>query len=89
MAKPTENHNQKNVLAFSNGDGMAGLIRLLKGKVQTNWVQTGDTFEISRVLLDEAYRQPFDDLVALIQHREAVVACLIHQRTARPPDVRR
>jgi hypothetical protein len=28
-------------------------------------------------------------LVALIQHREAVVACMIHQRTARPPDVRR
>jgi hypothetical protein len=89
MAKPTENRNLQKVVAFSNGDRMAALVRLLKGKVQTTWKQTGDTFEMSRVLLDENYRQPFDELAGLIRQRDAVVASLIHQQSLRSTEIRR
>jgi hypothetical protein len=89
MARPTEHHNLHKVITFSNGDRMADLIRLLKGKVQTTWTQTGDTFEMSRVLMDEAYRQPFDELAALIRQRDAVIASMIHQQGLRPSEARR
>jgi hypothetical protein len=83
MAKPTENHELQNVIAFRNGDRAVVLARLLRGKIQTRWKATGDTLEMSRVLLDEAYRQLFDEFVGLTQHRETVAACMIHQR--QPP----
>jgi hypothetical protein len=87
MAKSTGNHEK--VITFNNGDRMAALVRLLKGKIRTNWKRTGDTIEMSRVLLDETYRQPFDELVALLRYREAVVTSLIQQQALRPTEVRR
>jgi hypothetical protein len=89
MAKPTENHNRQKVIAFRNGDRLADLVRLLKGKVQTTWKQTGGAFEMSRVLLDEAYRQPFDELVGLLRQREAVLTSMLHQQALRPTEARR
>ena len=38
--------------------------------------------ESRRVLLDEAYREPFDELIGLLQHREAVVATMVRQAAA-------
>jgi hypothetical protein len=89
MAKPTANRKLQEVIVLRDGDRLAELGRLLKGKVQTNWKQAGDSFEISRVLLDEAYRQPFDDLMALMRHNESVLASVIHQKALRRTDVRR
>jgi len=89
MATSTKNHELQKVITFNNGDRLAALVRLLKGKIQTNWKQTGDTVEMSRVLLDEAYRQPFDELVALLRYREGVLASLIHQQALRPTEARR
>jgi hypothetical protein len=54
---------------------IAKLGRLLKGKIQTDWV-----------LLDEAYREPFEELMGLLRHRESVVACMIHQAAKRRGD---
>ncbi len=65
---------------------VAELGKLLKTKIRTDWVKTGDTIGVSRVLLDEAYREPFDELIGLLQHREAVVACMIRQAAARKAD---
>jgi hypothetical protein len=65
---------------------VAELGRLLKAKIRTDWIKTDDTIGVSRVLLDEAYRELFDELISLLQHREAVVACMIRQVTARKAD---
>jgi hypothetical protein len=89
MATPNGNRGLQKVITFHNGDRVAALVRLLKGKIQINWKQTSGSLEMSRVLLDEAYRQPFDELVALLHHREAVLTSLIHQKTLRPTEVRR
>jgi hypothetical protein len=62
---------------------VAELGKLLKGKIKTGWVKTGDTVGVSRVLLDEAYREPFDELIGLLRHREAVVACMVRQAAER------
>jgi len=47
---------------------IAELGKLLKGKIRTDWV-----------LLDEGYREPFDELMGLLRHRESVVACMMHE----------
>jgi hypothetical protein len=64
-------------------DRVAELGKLLKAKIRIDWVRTGDTIKVSRVLLDEAYRESFDELIGLLQHREAVVASMIRQAAAR------
>jgi hypothetical protein len=58
---------------------VAELGKLLKGKIKTSWVKSGENVEVSRVLLDESYREPFDELIGLLRHREEVVACLVRQ----------
>ena len=62
---------------------VAELGKLLKAKIRIDWVRTGDTIKVSRVLLDEAYRESFDELIGLLQHREAVVASMVRQAAAR------
>jgi hypothetical protein len=44
---------------------IAELGKLPKGKIRTDWS-----------LLDEAYGEPFDELMELLCHRESVVACM-------------
>lgn len=58
---------------------VAELGKLLKGKIKTSWVKTGDTIGVSRALLDETYRGAFDELIGLLRHREEVVACMVRQ----------
>jgi hypothetical protein len=67
----------------SSEERVAELGKLLKGKIKTSWEKTGDTIRFSRVLLDEAYREPFDELMGLLRHREAVVACMVRQAADR------
>jgi hypothetical protein len=55
-------------MTFDSEGRIAELGKLLKGKIRTDWV-----------LLDEAYRESFDELMALLRHRESVVACIMHQ----------
>ncbi len=55
-------------MAINSEKRMAELGKLLKGKIQPDWV-----------LLDEAYREPFDELMGLLSHRESVVASMMHQ----------
>ena len=45
---------------------------LLKGKIQTSWV-----------LVDEAYRELFDELMGPLRHRESIVVCIMHQAPKR------
>jgi hypothetical protein len=54
------------VMAANSEERIAELGKLLKGKIQTDWA-----------LLDEAYREPFDELMELLRHRESVAACMI------------
>jgi hypothetical protein len=67
-------------------DRGAELGKLLKAKIRIDWVKTGDTVQVSRVLLDEAYRDAFDELIGLLQHREAVISAIIQQAAARKAD---
>ena len=56
-------------------DGSAdlhGMDLLLKGKIQTDWV-----------LVDEAYRELFDELMLLLRHRESILVYIMHQRPKR------
>jgi hypothetical protein len=70
----------------ASDERVAKLGKLLKSKMRIEWVRAGDTIKVSRVLLDEAFREPFDELIGLLQHREAVVACLVRQAAARKSD---
>jgi hypothetical protein len=62
-------------MAVNSEKRIAELGRLLKGKIQTDWV-----------LIDEAYREPFEELMGLLRHRDSVVACIIHQLANRRAD---
>jgi hypothetical protein len=62
-------------MAANSEERIAELGKLLKGKIQTDWV-----------LLDEAYRESFDELMGLLRHRDSVVACMIHQAAKRSSD---
>ena len=62
---------------------IAELGKLLKGRIQSDWIKTSKTIGISRILLDEAYREPFDELMGLLRHRESVLASIIHQAANR------
>jgi len=69
MAIPTQQETYKGISMACNSEGrIAELGKLLKGKIRTDWV-----------LLDEVYRESFDELMALLQHRDSVVACIMHQ----------
>ena len=59
-------------MAVNSEERIAELGKLLKGKIQTDWV-----------LLDEAYRELFDELMGLLRHRESVVVCMMHQAAKR------
>jgi hypothetical protein len=59
-------------MAFNSEERIAELGKLLKGKIRTDWV-----------LLDGAYQESFDELMALLRHRESVVACMMHQAAKR------
>jgi hypothetical protein len=61
-------------MAVNSEERIAELGKLLKGKIQTDWV-----------LLDEAYRELFDELMGLLRHRESVVVCMMHQAAKRRP----
>jgi hypothetical protein len=76
MATPIKNRTYEGVVMPANSEErIAELGRILKGKIQTDWV-----------LLDEAYRGPFEELMALLRHRDSVVACIIHQAAQRRAD---
>jgi hypothetical protein len=62
-------------MAANSEERIAALGKRLKGKIQTDWV-----------LVDEAYQEPFDELMGLLSHRESVVACMIRQTAARKTD---
>ena len=59
-------------MAVNSEERIAELGKLLKGKIQTDWV-----------LVDEAYRELFDELMGLLRHRESVVVCIMHQAAKR------
>jgi hypothetical protein len=59
-------------MAANSEERIAELGKLLKGKIQTDWT-----------LLDEAYREPFDELMELLRHRESVVACMVQAAKCR------
>jgi hypothetical protein len=59
-------------MAANSEERIAELGKLLKGKIQTDWA-----------LLDEAYRESFDELMGLLCHRESVVVCMMHQAAKR------
>jgi hypothetical protein len=59
-------------MAANSEDRIAALGKLLKGKIQSDWT-----------LLDEAYREPFDELLELLRHRGSVVACMIQAAKSR------
>jgi len=40
----------------------------LKGRIRADWT-----------LLDEGFREPFDELMGLLSHRESVVGSMMHQ----------
>jgi hypothetical protein len=54
------------VMAANSEERIAELGRLLKGKIRADWS-----------LLDEDYREPFDELMGLLSHRESVVAAMM------------
>ncbi len=70
----------------SSEERVAELGKLLKAKIRIEWGRSGDTVRLCRVLLDEAYREPFDELISLLQHREAVVATMVRQAAASRAD---
>jgi len=55
-------------MAANSGERIVDLGKLLKGRIRADWT-----------LLDEGYREPFDELMALLSHRESVVASMMHQ----------
>ena len=59
-------------MAANSEERIAELGKLLKGKIRSDWA-----------LLDETYREPFDQLMKLLRHRESVVACMMHQAAKR------
>jgi hypothetical protein len=59
-------------MAANSEERIAELGKLLKGKIQADWA-----------LLDETYRELFDELMGLLCHRESVVACMIRQAAKR------
>jgi hypothetical protein len=65
---------------------IAELGKLFKGRIQTDWTKTSDAIGISRILLDEAYREPCDELMRLLRHRASVLACLLHQAAGQSVD---
>jgi hypothetical protein len=67
MAMPNRKKiDQGSVTVRNSEERIVELGKLLRGKIQSNWA-----------LLDEAYREPFDELMGLLSHRESVVACMI------------
>jgi hypothetical protein len=68
--------DRRSVIVPNSEERIAELGKLLKGKIRTDWA-----------LLDEAYREPFDELMELLRHRDFVVACMIqaakHSRVSR------
>jgi hypothetical protein len=56
-------------MAANSEDRIAQLGKLLKGKIRADWT-----------LLDESYREPFDELMWLLNHRESVVVSMMYQR---------
>lgn len=55
-------------MAANSEERIAELGKLLKRKIRTDWT-----------LLDEGYREPFDELMRLLSHRDSVVASMMHQ----------
>jgi hypothetical protein len=55
------------IMAANSEERIWELGKLLKGRIRADWT-----------LLDEAYREPFDELMALLSHRESVVASMMH-----------
>jgi hypothetical protein len=67
MAMPSHKKiDQRSVMVPNSENRIAELGKLLKGKIQTDWT-----------LLDQAYREAFDELLDLLRHRDSVVACVI------------
>jgi hypothetical protein len=59
-------------MAFNSEERIAELGKLLKGKVRADWS-----------LLDETYRESFDELMALLRNRESVVVAFVMHQTAK------
>ena len=59
-------------MAANSEERIAELGKLLKGKIRSDWA-----------LLDETYREPFDQLMKLLRHRESVVACMVQAAKCR------
>jgi len=55
-------------MAANSEERIAELGRLLKGKIRADWS-----------LLDEDHREPFDELMGLLSHRESVVAAMMYE----------
>lgn len=55
-------------MAANSEERIAELGRLPKGRIRADWV-----------LLDESYREPFDELMGLLSHRESVVASMMYE----------
>jgi|HubBroStandDraft_4_1064222.scaffolds.fasta_scaffold1009824_2 hypothetical protein len=67
MAMPNRKKiDQGSATVRNSEERIVELGKLLRGKIQSDWA-----------LLDEAYREPFDELMALLRHRDSVVACMV------------
>jgi hypothetical protein len=55
-------------MAAYSEERIAGLGKLLKGKIRSDWS-----------LVNETYREPFEELMWLLRHRDSVLACMVHQ----------
>jgi hypothetical protein len=72
IATPIKTAYEVVAMAANSEERIAELGKLLKGKIRSDWA-----------LLDEAYREPFAELMGLLRHRESVVACLVQAAKGR------
>jgi len=56
-------------MAANSEQRIVELGKLLKGRVRDDWT-----------LLDETYREPFDELMGLLTHRQSVVASIMQAK---------